>query len=128
MKLSAMAPIIAKLYTDKFSSYRHKSVANAEDGTTGIDANMTTVLSNVNCRISRNSPDSSTAQTNDRNVESLGLKIFCSPGLDIKKGDKLVLSRTKDGITVLDTYTGIANEPQRYETHTEVLITEQGEA
>lgn len=127
MKLSGFANCFKQLYTDKFANYRHINSAQ-EDGTTGISLEPTPVQSNVSCRISFKNEDNSEPTLEDRNPIYLGLKIFCSSEIDVKKGDKIIVDRLSDSGDILESYSGIANLPKMYTTHQEILLTEVGDA
>jgi hypothetical protein len=125
MNLSVYKNLYEILYLDKLAIYKYITEINT-DGTTGITLNTTPGLSNINCRISfmPSWGDNPETSNEDKNPTSQQVKIFCSPNIAIAKGDKLVATRTVDA--VVTTYEGIANNPQMFETHQEILFSNEG--
>ena len=127
MKIGFVGNMLATMYTDLATIYRHTTTLNA-DGTTSITLTETAVESDIPCRISFTRADSPETSENDSNPIYLETKIFCGAGVDIRKGDKVVAQRIDENGNAVATYTGIANLPFTYITHQEVLLVEVGEA
>ena len=127
MKLSSFGKLLTPTYTDKLSINRYTEISNP-DGTTGMGILEEPLYSDVQCRISFENSDNPESNKDDSNPIYLQVKIFCSPDVDIQKGDILVAERIGDEGEVIETYKGIANLPFKYVTHQEVLFTEVGDA
>ena len=127
MKLSSFGRLLTPTYTDKLSINRYTEIENA-DGTIGMGLPETPLYSDVQCRISFKSNDNPESNKDDSNPIYLQVKIFCSPDVDIQKGDILVADRIGDDGSVIASYKGIANLPFKYVTHQEVLFIEVGDA
>lgn len=127
MKLSSFGKLLEPMYTDKLSIKRYQEVTNA-DGTTGIALSATPIYSNVACRISFGQSDNPDSGKDDSNPIYLQIKIFCSPTVDVRKGDILTVNRIGDEGEILKTYNGVANLPFMMVTHQEVLFAKVGDA
>ena len=104
------ADIIATLYFDVMDIYRKEKVVN-EHGVTELKENL--IASNIKCSL-----DKKDEVTSNGEVGSIvsGYKVFCRPTVDIKIGDKLVI--TYNGLT----HTFEAGEPYPYQSHLEVPV------
>ena len=106
-----------KLYTDTANVYRYSKTTTTAGATrTGIGSTPT--ISNMKCRISQkdlNSPIQSQTQT-ENNI-SYEIKLFCSPDIEIKTGDRIEVTRNGK---VIKTYE--SGEPFPYLTHQELLL------
>ena len=91
MKLSSFGKLLSPTYTDRLSINRFTEITNP-DGTIGMGLPKTPLYSDVQCRISFNSSDNPETTKEDSNPIYLQVKIFCSPSVDIKKGDILNIS------------------------------------
>lgn len=127
MKLSSFGKLFTSTYTDTLTINRYTEIDNP-DGTTGMGLPEEPLYSDVRCRISFSQSDNPESGKEDSNPIYLQVKIFCSPDVDIQKGDALVAQRIGDDSNVIATYEGIANLPFKYVTHQEVLFTEVGDA
>jgi hypothetical protein len=127
MKLSSFGKLLAPTYTDKLSINRYTEIENA-DGTIGMGISEEPLYSDVQCRISFKQSDNPESNKDDSNPIYMQMKIFCSPDVDIQKGDILVAYRIGDDGSAIASYKGIANLPFKYVTHQEVLFTEVGDA
>lgn len=67
--------------------------------------------------------ESNATQTESTNVITYNPKLFCSPILDIKAGDRITINF---GIKVIGEFT--ASEPYIYNSHQEVSLLKVGEA
>ncbi len=127
MNLGAFSPILSLLYSDKMAVKRHQTATNP-DGTTYNAVPDAPLYDDISCRISFSSSDNSETNQEDSNPIRLEIKVFCSPTVDIKKGDIITAKRLSDNGEVLETYTGIANLPFMYVTHQEIRLTQVGDA
>lgn len=126
MNLSNYKKYSELLYSDRLTIHRYIEVEE-EDGSTkdGLDPNP--VLKNIPCRISKVKSDEHNINFDDVNKQSAKLKIFCSPDIEILKGDSLIIERIIDG-KVVDTIKAFAGKPMKYSINQEVLLSEEGEA
>lgn len=126
MNLSNYKKYSELLYSDRLTIHRYIEVEE-EDGSTkdGLDHNP--VLKNIPCRISKVKSDEHNINFDDVNKQSAKLKIFCSPDIEILKGDSLIIERIIDG-KVVDTIKAFAGKPMKYSINQEVLLSEEGEA
>lgn len=127
MRFDGLAKVLGILYDDTFTNKRFKPTV-ADDGTTGSAPEENPVQADVACRISFEKPDSSANMTDSSNPKNLGLKLFCNPDTDVKKGDWIEAQKKDDDGNVLATYTGYASEPNRYPSHLEIELTQEGDA
>lgn len=127
MKLSSFGKLLSPTYTDRLSINRFTEITNS-DGTIGIGMPEEPLYNDVQCRISFNISDNPETAREDSNPIYLQVKIFCSPNVDIQKGDILIAQRIGNEGEIIETYNGIANLPFKYVTHQEVLFTEVGDA
>ena len=110
------ADIIATLYFDSMDIYRKEKV---KDPNTGIST-MKEILkySNTNCCLDKGSETTITGETGTASIIA-PYKLFCRPTVDIKTGDKLII-----------TYNGRteefeAGEPYPYISHIETPVTKK---
>ncbi|QEK11691.1 hypothetical protein FQB35_04555 [Crassaminicella thermophila] len=83
-----------------------------------------TVASNIKCAVSQTRRSSyNAAQTNVANEIKYTPKLFCGPDVDIKVGDKLIIT-LENGMT-REYKTG---EPYLYSSHQEIPLLREGEA
>lgn len=85
----------------------------------------------VPCRISFSSKDTpkETGELYNK-VETYPI-IFCSPSVNVKAGDKIVVRRLDDEGNVYETYEGmlaISGRSNKYETHQEFALSMKGDA
>lgn len=81
------------------------------------------VAENVKCGLSQGSRNFNTTQTDMQNDIKYVAKLFCSPDIDIKIGDKLSVTFSNG---LIREYT--AGEYLFYESHLEVPLLREGEA
>lgn len=113
------------LYTDTCEIYRVCDI-HKKDGTTYVDY-PEDPLASITCKYSVTGLDSSGNMTEARNPRVEEPKLFCDPGLDIRKGDRLhIMSTAADG-SVID-FIGYAGKPGQYKTHKEIRVYDEGEA
>jgi hypothetical protein len=127
MKLGMVSKVLAKTYKDLMSISRYEAVVG-EDGTTQTTLKLIPTYTDIPCRVSFSDSDNSETTKDDSNPIYMEIKVFCGPQVDIKKGDKLVVTCKDDDGTTLKTYNGNANLPFTYVSHKEIRITEVGEA
>ena len=110
------ADIIATLYFDSMDIYRKEKV---KDPNTGIST-MKEILkySNINCCLDKGNETTITGETGTASIIS-PYKLFCRPTVDIKAGDKLII--TYNGRT--ETFE--AGEPYSYISHIETPVTKK---
>jgi hypothetical protein len=106
---------------------RYKEVLN-DDTTTSVEESETPVYTDIPCRISFTSTDNPETTKEDSNPVYLQIKVFCSPEIDVQKGDKIVAQRIDNSGNVIATYKGTANLPLQYVTHKEILLVQVGDA
>lgn len=127
VSLSSISGILGSLYQDKLDIHRF-SPSTDDDGTTKVQKNSTPVATNVACRASYTTDESSAALTEANNPRRQILIIFCGPAVDIRKGDSLTVRRLNDSGATMTTYTGLAGAPKRYPSHQEIEIVNVGVA
>ena len=127
MKLSGFSKVLNQLYTDKMSVFRYTETLN-DDGTVGTGLVEQPVIEDKPCRISFPSTDNPETTKEDSNPIYLQIKVFCNADLDVKKGDKLIVSRLDDNGNIIKSYKGTANLPLQFVTHKEILLVEVGDA
>ncbi|MDU1966866.1 MAG: hypothetical protein E6748_04220 [Clostridium perfringens] len=126
MNLSKYKKYSELLYNDRFTIHRYIELED-DDGSTidGLDPNP--AFKNIPCRISKVKEDEHNINFDDVNKQSAKLKVFCSPDIEILKGDSLVVERIIDG-KVVDTIKAFAGKPMKYSINQEFLLMEEGEA
>lgn len=127
MKLSSFGPLLATMYTDTMTVYRHAATTNA-DGTTSTKLAANAVYTDIPCRISATKADNAESTLDDKNPQRAEIKVFCSAEYGINKGDKIVAVKKQDDGTTLAAYTGTANLPLTYVTHREIVLVDVGDA
>lgn len=127
MKLSSAANILSKLYTDTMNITRLQEITG-EDGTSRMVVPDEPLYVGIKCRISFSSADNPDGATDSNNPQHLQIKVFCDPGVDVKKGDALLVNRLNDDGSILASYKGTANLPQSYVTHKEISLVNAGDA
>lgn len=110
------ADIIATLYFDSMDIYRKEKV---KDHNTGVTT-MQEVLkySNLRCALDKGSETTIAGEMGTASISS-AYKLFCGPTVDIKVGDKLII-----------TYNGRteefeAGDPYPYKSHIEIPVTKK---
>lgn len=114
------------LYSDKFTIQRYIDIEN-RDGSTGEGLDPNPVLIDIPCRISKVKLDEHNINIEDSNNKNIKLKIFCSPDVNVKKGDYIIAKRIINGNEV-QTIKAIASEPFIYNINQEFILLESGEA
>ena len=104
---------IEKLYTDRVDIYRWEKVKNEEMGTTITDNVLK--YKDVPCRISQKALGTNN-QTQAENNIAYETKLFISPDIEVKQGDRFIVTRGYKPRK----YT--AGEPFLYPTHQEISI------
>lgn len=127
MKLSSLKKIYAKMYMDRVDITRHGKKLN-EDGTTSIEPESIPILANAPCRISFTKADVPDSGSDDRNPYEEQAKIFCSPDIEVRKGDMISGKKIDESGSVLDIYMGRASKPLKYVTHQEFTLIQGGDA
>ncbi len=110
------ADIIATLYFDSMDIYRKEKIKNPNTGVTTM--RETLKYSNLQCSLDKGSETTTAGETGTAYI-SAAYKLFCRPTVDIKIGDKLVI-----------TYNGRteefeAGEPYPYKSHQEIPVTKK---
>lgn len=94
------------------------------DTTTGVTEteSFTTIISNVDCRISYAMTDNPTVPVTANEIDRQ-LKFFTFYNLDIQAGDRCTVTRVdRDGVTPIRTYVGFVGESNLYRGHKEILL------
>lgn len=125
--LQGYADILSLLYTDRITVYRYSEKTNA-DGSIELVADDTNSLVDIPCRISLSGLDNAKSYKEDVNPEEQGSKIFCDSSVDLRKGDKVTISRYGIGGVVIQIVEGTLGRPFKYPTHQEINLIEVGEA
>lgn len=124
--LTLMRKVNNMLYTDTLDIYRFGEVRES-DHTTTTDYPATPTHEGIPCRISKKDFDSTLLTGGDSNPTNYQMEIFCGPEVNVKKGDRIVLTKVIEGIRTIE-YEGIAGLPAVYETHQEFLMSHGGDA
>lgn len=107
-----------KLYTDTCTIYG-KVKQGSGSFTKYVDG---VVYENVPCRVSYQTISEST-QTMTTNNTSIVVKLFISPDIEVKEGSKIKV--TRNGRDFIYRSSG---KPAYYDTHQEILLSEEGKA
>ena len=107
------ADIIATLYFDSMDIYRKEKVKDPNTGVTTMQEVLK--YSGIQCALDKKDEVQTAGETGTAYI-SAAYKLFCRPTVDIKVGDKLVI-----------TYNGItgefeAGEPYPYKSHIETPV------
>ena len=121
MKLRGLGKLFTLLYDDWMDIFRTNAELNSDD-TTEISYAPKPLYESVKCRISFSSDDSGADSEVDRNPVRFNPKLFCSPEVDLRAGDYVVVRRYADDGSVAATYEGVIALPSRYSTHQEALL------
>ena len=115
-------------FTDKLSVNRRIKVLN-EDKSTSFLLPDEPLYENQPCYVSYKKVDNPADNNVDKNPLISVLEIFTDNTLEIKNGDTIRVDKI-DVInkTVLQTYTGICNEPILYSTHQQIQVVLKGNA
>ena len=110
------ADIIATLYFDFMDIYRKEKV---KDPNTGVTT-MKEVLkySDIQCALDKKDEVQTAGETGTAYISS-AYKLFCRPTVDIKPGDKLVITYNRR------TEEFEAGEPYPYKSHIETPVTKK---
>lgn len=124
MALAAdLSKYVTKIYRDRLSIIRYKAVENA-DGTTGQELDTSRELSDIPCHISVLKPDEANTASVDVDDVSARFKVFTSPSVNIRKGDRLRVDKYI-GLTVKQSYEGKASDPVFYDVAQEIILLEK---
>ena len=107
------ADVIASLYFDTMDIYRKEKNVN-KYGVTELQERL--IASNISCSLDKK--DDVVANGQVANIVA-AYKVFCRPTVDIKVGDKLII--TYNGLTS----TFEAGEPYPYQSHIEIPVTKE---
>ena len=110
------ADIIATLYFDSMDINRKEKVKDPNTGVTTMQEVLK--YSNLQCSLDKGSEVTTAGETGTAYI-SAAYKLFCRPTVDIKVGDKLVI-----------TYNGRteefeAGDPYPYKSHQEIPVTKK---
>ena len=110
------ADIIATLYFDSMDIYRKEKVKDPNTGVTTVKEALK--YSNLQCALDKKDEVQTGGEVGTAYISS-AYKLFCRPTVDIKVGDKLII-----------TYNGItgefeAGEPYPYKSHIETPLTKK---
>ena len=110
------ADIIAALYFDSMDIYRKEKVKDPNTGVTTMQEVLK--YSNLQCALDKKDEVTTGGELGTTYI-SAAYKLFCRPTVDIRLGDKLVI-----------TYNGIsevfeAGEPYPYKSHQEITVTKK---
>ena len=110
------ADIIATLYFDSMDIYRKEKVKDSNTGVTTMQEVLK--YSNLQCSLDKKDEVTTAGETGTAYI-SAAYKLFCRPTVDIKPGDKLVI-----------TYNGRteefeAGDPYPYKSHQEIPVTKK---
>ena len=125
MKLSSFSALLTPLMTDRVYIYRY--VNETENNITKTTLSNEPVVS-APCRISFDTRDKPSGSSIDETKIEFRPKLFVGTDVDIRAGDKVVITRYNDDNTVMSVYTGQAGEPACYPSHKEVLVYIEGSA
>lgn len=126
MNLSKYRKFSEKLYSDKFTINRYIDLED-DDGSTYEGLDPSPSLQDIPCRISVLREDEHKTNFSDSNNELVKLKIFCSPDVEVQKGDTIVAQRYVDN-NLVDEFKGIASAPFKYNINQEFLLIQDSEA
>ena len=73
---------------------------------------------NIPCHISFKTQDNPDVANDSTKPVIMSLEIYCDPMTDIQNGDYIKVQKRKADGTVLEEYTGIAGEPEQYQSRT----------
>ena len=127
MNLSAYAPLVALMYTDKMEIYRRVPTSN-EDGTTSTKLPDTPTHSGVACRISFASDENSNSSEIDETPIVISPKVFCALSVDVQAGDFLKVTRFDTFGNMLGIFNGVAGLPTPYDFGQQFNFTMKGSA
>lgn len=112
---------LATLWFDRVTATRTSEIVDDTTGATEITD--FTVVENDKCRISYSTYDNPAQILNTANEIDHQLKFFTYYNSDIKAGDRCTVYRTdRDGVTVLQSYSGLVGESNLYRSHKEILL------
>ncbi|WP_194189651.1 hypothetical protein [Clostridium chrysemydis] len=114
-----------RLYTDKFTILRYIDIEN-EDGSLEETLDKNPILKDIPCKISKVTLDEH-KDSDSVNKELVKFKIFCSPKIDVKKGDTIIANRYLDD-SIIDTIKAISSRPIKYNINQEFILIEKDEA
>ncbi|CUO91753.1 Uncharacterised protein [Clostridium baratii] len=114
------------MYTDKFTIKRYIDTED-DDGSTREVLDPNPKLKDIPCRISKVKEDEQNLKQEDANKKSVKLKVFCSPDIEVYKGDLVIAERIINGKSV-DIIKAIAGKPMKYSINQEFILIEDGEA
>lgn len=121
IKFGKFGAMLGLLYKDTFSCSYKPKIKN-DDGTTGYsDVDFFTVVNGC-CKISSVKEDTSKTDDVAYNLVDKEVKVFCNPSLDVKKGNTIIAARLDDNGNVIQEFVGIANKPNKYATHQEIIV------
>ena len=110
------ADIIATLYFDSMDIYRKEKVKDPNTGVTTMKETLK--YSNLQCALDKKDEVTTAGEIGTAYI-SAAYKLFCRPTVDIKVGDKLVI--TYNGRT--ETFE--AGDPYPYKSHIETPVTKK---
>lgn len=121
IKLSKFKKVYELLYTDKFSIIHKPKVKNA-DGSIGVSNIPVYKFFDVECRISVENDDEPNTDNEAYNPLGNIYKVFCSPDVEVLKGERIIAKKYDDNGNELQEFVGIASKPVKYVTHQEFII------
>ena len=118
--ISKYSKYLNPIHLDKLTIHRYKEIKN-DDGTTDEILSDDPSLVDISCRASILKEDEHNLRIEDINIINTKYKIFCSPDVDIRKGDTVTLKIIKNNI-VVDEFKGIASKPIKYNINQEFIL------
>lgn len=125
-----VAKLYELLYQDRMDITSVEETTD-EDGATVNDYSTTPQQTDIHCRISFPDKDAPKEPGELYNKVEIYPVIFCSPTVNVKAGDKIVVRRLDDDGNVYETYEGmlaISGRANKYETHQEFILSMKGKA
>lgn len=118
-----LSKYVSKIYNDRLTIIRYKAVENS-DGTTGQELDTSSELVDIPCHISVLKPDETNTLSVDIDDVNARFKVFTSPSVNVKKGDKLRVDKFV-GHTLRQSYEGKASDPVLYDIAQEIILLEK---
>lgn len=121
--MANLSKYVEKIYTDRLSIIRYKAAEN-DDGTTGQVLDSSSELSDIPCHISILKADEANTVSTDVDDVNARFKLFTSPTVKIRKGDKLKVDKYL-GKAIVQSYEGKASDPVFYDLSQEIILLEK---
>lgn len=121
MKLAGLGKLYTVLYNDRMDIYRTVERED-KDATTDISYDPKPLYTDISCRLSFSSDDTSSDSEVDHNPIRFNPKLFCGAEVDLKAGDYVTVRRYLDSGEVVRVYQGQVSQPSWYTTHQESFM------